>query len=61
MGRPKDERLTQPISARDVCQRTGSKAMLAGSIASLGSQYVIGLNARQLPHRRLPRQAAGGG
>ena len=30
---------------RDVCQRTGSKAMVIGSIASLGSQYVIGLKA----------------
>jgi len=31
--------------AREVCQRTGSKAMLTGSIAGLGSQYVIGLKA----------------
>src|ERR1019366_5310128 len=30
---------------RQVCQRTGSRAMLTGSIASLGSQYVIGLKA----------------
>ncbi|HXZ41478.1 MAG TPA: hypothetical protein VEG68_12125, partial [Terriglobales bacterium] len=30
---------------REVCQRTGSKAMLNGSIAGLGSQYVIGLKA----------------
>ncbi len=30
---------------RDVCQRTGSKAMLTGSIAALGNQYVIGLKA----------------
>ena len=28
-----------------MCQRTGSKAYLAGSIANLGSQYVIGLDA----------------
>jgi serine/threonine protein kinase/DNA-binding winged helix-turn-helix (wHTH) protein/tetratricopeptide (TPR) repeat protein len=34
-----------PEVAREVCQRTGSKAMLIGSIASLGSQYVIGLKA----------------
>ena len=34
-----------PEVAREVCQRTGSKAMLTGSIASLGSQYVIGLKA----------------
>ena len=44
MGRPKDDRLT-PDLARDVCQRTGSKAMLIGSISSLGSHYAFGLNA----------------
>jgi serine/threonine protein kinase/Flp pilus assembly protein TadD len=31
--------------AREVCQRLGAKAMLAGSIAALGNNYVIGLNA----------------
>ena len=31
--------------ARDLCQRVGSKAMLQGSIASLGSEYVIVLQA----------------
>ena len=44
MGRPVGDRLT-PEVAREVCQRTGSKAMLTGSIAGLGSQYVIGLKA----------------
>ena len=44
MGRPAGERLT-PEVAREVCQRMGSKAMLSGSIAGLGSQYVIGLKA----------------
>src|SRR5438270_5460020 len=44
MGRSPDARLTADL-AREVCQRTQSKAMLAGSIASLGSQYVIGLRA----------------
>ena len=44
MGRSPDDRLTADV-AREVCQRTQSKAMLAGSIASLGSQYVIGLRA----------------
>jgi serine/threonine protein kinase/tetratricopeptide (TPR) repeat protein len=34
-----------PDVARDLCQRTGSVAVFAGSIASLGSQYVLGLNA----------------
>src|ERR1035441_5024157 len=40
---PRD-RLTPEVT-REVCQRTSSKAMLAGSIAALGSQYVIGLKA----------------
>jgi tetratricopeptide (TPR) repeat protein len=44
MTLPVDSRLT-PNLARDLCQRTGSKAYLAGSIASLGSQYVLGLKA----------------
>jgi len=44
MGRSPDDRLTANIT-REVCQRTGSKAMLTGSIAGLGSQYVIGLKA----------------
>ncbi len=44
MGRPAGDRLTSEVT-REVCERTGSKAMLTGSIASLGSQYVIGLKA----------------
>ena len=44
MGRPAGDRLTADVT-REVCQRTGSKAMLTGSIAGLGSQYVIGLKA----------------
>jgi tetratricopeptide (TPR) repeat protein len=44
MGRPAGDRLT-PELTQEVCQRTGSKAMLTGSIAGLGSQYVIGLKA----------------
>jgi serine/threonine protein kinase len=43
MGQPADARLTPEI-ARDVCQREGSKVYLSGSIASLGSQFVLGLN-----------------
>jgi eukaryotic-like serine/threonine-protein kinase len=42
MGRPVGERLTGEI-AREICQRTGSTAVLAGSISSLGSEYVLGL------------------
>jgi tetratricopeptide (TPR) repeat protein len=44
MGRPADTKLT-PEVARDLCQRAGSKAYLSGTISSLGSQYVIGINA----------------
>jgi eukaryotic-like serine/threonine-protein kinase len=44
MGRPAGDRLTPEVT-REVCQRTGSKAMLTGSIAALGSQYMIGLKA----------------
>ena len=31
--------------ARELCQRAGSKAYLAGSIGTLGSEYVLGLKA----------------
>jgi serine/threonine protein kinase/Tfp pilus assembly protein PilF len=44
MGRTVGDRLT-PEVAREICVRTSNKAMLAGSISSLGSQYVIGLKA----------------
>jgi serine/threonine protein kinase/tetratricopeptide (TPR) repeat protein len=44
MNQPADARLTPDI-ARGVCVRTGSAAVLHGSIAMLGSQYVLGLRA----------------
>jgi eukaryotic-like serine/threonine-protein kinase len=44
MGQPKDVRLTTE-TAQQICERTGSAAVLAGSIAMLGSQYVLGLRA----------------
>jgi serine/threonine protein kinase/Flp pilus assembly protein TadD len=44
MGRSGGERLTAQL-AREICQRTGSTAVLEGSISSLGTAYVIGLNA----------------
>ena len=44
MTRPADTKLT-PEVARELCQRAGSKAYLAGSIGSLGSEYVLGLKA----------------
>jgi eukaryotic-like serine/threonine-protein kinase len=44
MGHPAGDRLTPEVT-RELCQRIGSKAMLMGSIAALGNQYVIGLKA----------------
>jgi eukaryotic-like serine/threonine-protein kinase len=44
MGRSSDERLTADV-AHEICLREGIKAMLSGSISSLGSHYVIDLNA----------------
>jgi serine/threonine protein kinase len=45
MGQAADARLT-PEVAREVCERTASAAVLDGSIANLGSQYVLGLRAK---------------
>jgi tetratricopeptide (TPR) repeat protein len=45
MGQPKDSRLTPEI-AQQVCERTSSAAVLDGSIARVGSQYVLGLRAK---------------
>jgi eukaryotic-like serine/threonine-protein kinase len=44
MGQPSSARLTGDI-ARDLCVRTGSTAIVTGSIAGLGTQYVLGLRA----------------
>ena len=44
MTRPADTPITAEV-ARDVCERANSKAYIAGLIARLGNQYVIGLNA----------------
>ncbi|MGI8835832.1 MAG: protein kinase domain-containing protein [Pyrinomonadaceae bacterium] len=44
MGRSPDDRLTRDV-AREIGQRQGLKAMLAGSISSLGTHYVITLEA----------------
>ena len=44
MGRSPDERLT-PDLAREVCQREGIKAVLNGAISSIGTQYVVDVNA----------------
>jgi eukaryotic-like serine/threonine-protein kinase len=45
MGQTADARLT-PEVAREICERTASAVVLDGSIASLGSQYVLGLRAK---------------
>ena len=44
MDRPADERLNHEV-AREVCLRSNSKALLEGSISSVGSHYLIGLKA----------------
>jgi len=45
MGQPKEAKLTSDI-AQQICERTASAMVLEGSIARLGSQYVLGLRAR---------------
>lgn len=44
MGKPADQRITPDIG-REICQRDGIKAMITGSIAPLGSSYVLTLGA----------------
>jgi eukaryotic-like serine/threonine-protein kinase len=44
MGQPVDAKLI-PAIAREVCQRTGSAAVLDGSIARIGTQYLLTLKA----------------
>ena len=44
MGRSPDDRVTKEV-AREICQRQGLKAYLAGSITNLGTSYVIALEA----------------
>ena len=44
MGRSSEARVDLE-TAREICERTGSTAVLSGSIAPLGNQYVVGLNA----------------
>jgi serine/threonine protein kinase/tetratricopeptide (TPR) repeat protein len=45
MEQPKEARLTPEI-AQQICKRTASVAVLEGSIARMGSQYVLGLRAK---------------
>jgi serine/threonine protein kinase/tetratricopeptide (TPR) repeat protein len=44
MAQPADRKIVSSV-ARELCQRANSKAYVGGSIARIGSQYVIGLEA----------------
>jgi len=44
MGRPANQRVTVDVG-RDLCLRTGSKALLGGAISTLGSHYLVDVNA----------------
>ena len=44
MNKSRTEQLTQDV-AREVCMRADGRAVLSGSIVSVGSQYLIGLKA----------------
>jgi serine/threonine protein kinase/tetratricopeptide (TPR) repeat protein len=45
MGQPKDARLNAE-TAQQICERTASAAVMEGSITRVGSQYVLGLRAK---------------
>ena len=44
MGQKSNEHITRDV-ARELCVRTGSKAIILGTISNLGGQYVIGVDA----------------
>jgi serine/threonine protein kinase/Tfp pilus assembly protein PilF len=44
MGRAPNDRITREV-AQEICLRTGSKALLAGSVSRLGNEYMVGLEA----------------
>ena len=44
MGKSSGERISRDMG-REICMRTGSKALLAGSIANLGSHFAIAIKA----------------
>jgi serine/threonine protein kinase/tetratricopeptide (TPR) repeat protein len=44
MGRQPTDRITRDV-AGELCVRTGSKAIMLGSISNLGGQYVVGIDA----------------
>jgi serine/threonine protein kinase/Flp pilus assembly protein TadD len=49
MAQPKDSRITHEL-AREVCQRTASAAALQGSIAQVGTEYLLTLKAVNCPN-----------
>ncbi len=51
MKRDPDDRVS-PAVAMDMCQRVGARAVLTGSIATLGGRYVIGLEGLECPGGR---------
>jgi tetratricopeptide (TPR) repeat protein/tRNA A-37 threonylcarbamoyl transferase component Bud32 len=55
IGQPADARLTADL-ALQVCQRLGSAAVLEGSIAALGSRYVLGFSAKNCHTREIVDQ-----
>jgi serine/threonine protein kinase/tetratricopeptide (TPR) repeat protein len=57
MGQAKDARLNSEV-AQQICERTASAAVLEGSIASLGRQYVLGLRARDCTGNILDQEQA---
>jgi tetratricopeptide (TPR) repeat protein len=44
MGRSPDERITETLG-REICARRGIKALLVGTVAALGSRYIVTLTA----------------
>ena len=44
MGRPNSEHLSKD-DAREICERAGGRVYVAGAVASLGSHYVLSLDA----------------
>jgi tetratricopeptide (TPR) repeat protein len=44
MGRQPSDHITQDV-ARELCVRTGSKAIVLSSVSKLGDQYVVGVDA----------------
>ncbi len=60
MGQKPDAKLTPEI-ARELCQRTASAAVLDGSIAQIGTQYLLTVKAVNLLRRRIAGQHGSSG